>query len=280
MKTKFPHVLAAAENREKHKSGDLWALGDALIQDIGTPADRGGGGDGSYAKMKAAARDLKLAGFADKEYALQSLVNYRTVAFAFPRNRRHPEVAFYNHKRAGSPDFLDWIVEESGTDVTAKEIDRMRKRWQILEREQRKKKLEQAKEEAKRAPTPKAREDAEERVRHLVDSPSRPPRELPAPDRESHVELKNMAAFLDLESDAEAVTKDLNDAVKALRKHLSTIDDKRDDISVEFIDSMVETYRALATAGEEITRVSTQIADRLGKTRLKRFESIRGGKAS
>lgn len=269
MKTKFPLVSAAIEALEQDKRNldgkRLWAIGDALIRECGPgKATRGVlGHDGSHLKLKAIAREQ--AGFG-REYSFKTLGQWRQIAEAFPTSRRHHDVLWSLHRMAGSPDFLDWIVEECGTDITYRDVEKVRKRWMQLEKKQRKHKLDEAREEARQAPTPKAKEAAEEKVKEFTDVPDRAKRDLPAPNRENQAELRAMAAILDVEADAKVMVKDL-------RNHLSTIDKMRDEINVEFIDSLVETYQA-------VSEVATQIADRLGKTRLKRFSTIKGGKAS
>jgi len=60
--------------------------------------------------------------------------------------------------------------------------------------------------------------------------------------------------------------------LKDLRKQQSTINEMRSRIDVEYIYALVEKY-------EEVSKVATQIADSLGKSRLKRYATITGGKA-
>ena len=177
-----------------------------------------------------------------------------------------PGLAFHTHRFAASPDFLDWMVEECGTGITQRDVQKMRKRWQLLEKKQRKQKLEQAKQEERHALTPQAKERARERVKELADMPEPSPTKLPRPDGENIVGLRQMAGVLDIENDALTM-------VKTLRSNLSAIDRMLDDINVDYIDLLVEKHEAVAQA-------ATIIVDRLGKSRLKRFGVIRGGKAS
>ena len=258
-------VLAAIEAREQHRDNldgrDLWAIGKALIGYCGEYMH--GEKDNSHIKLQAIAKDAKAHGWHD--YKVRELARIREVASVF-KGRIHPDLAFHTHRFAGSPDFLDWVVEECGTDIGQRDVQKMRKRWQLLEKKQRKQQLEQAREEERHAPTPQARERAKERAKELIDMPDPAGSRLPRPEGETILGLRQMAGVLDIENDALTM-------VKTLRTNLSAIDRMLDEINVDYIDSLVEKHEAVAM-------VATQIVDRLGKSRLKRFGVIRGGKAS
>jgi hypothetical protein len=258
-------VLAAIEAREQHKDNlegrDLWAIGKMLIGYCGE--FEFGKNQGVSLKLQSIAKDAKAHGWS--EYNVRYLEIIRETASVF-KGRIHPELTFTHHREAGSPDFLDWVVEQCGVDLSYREIKKMRKRWQLLEKKQRKQKLEEAKDAERHAVTPQARERAKERAKELVDMPEPSPTKLPRPDGEAIVGLRQMAGVLDIENDALTM-------VKTLRSNLTAIDRMLDEINVDYIDSLVEKHEAVAM-------VATQIVDRLGKSRLKRFGVIRGGKAS
>lgn len=275
----FPNVLAAVEKREAHKADldcrDLWAIGDALIDDCGRPnrdvAISGRGKrDGSTAKIKQCAAILNERGF--KGYENATLLDLREGADTFGKSKRHVGISMWVHLEAGSPDFMDWIVEQHGTGkrggagISVPQIRKLRKRWKELERQQRKKAYEAAKEEERHAPTPQAKEKARERVEELRGMPEPSPRTLPRPDRESAAQLDVMADNLDLSAQSKTIVADL-------RKQLSTIDGMKDGIHPDFIEALDDIYKEAET-------VIKQIRQRLEKTRLKRFDTIKGGKAS
>jgi hypothetical protein len=79
--SKFNNVLAAVQEREKHKEqitgSDLWAIADALVLDCGLPGPRQ---RDASAKIRECAAELKQHGFSEysKSYLdrLRSIVNH------------------------------------------------------------------------------------------------------------------------------------------------------------------------------------------------------------
>lgn len=273
LKALFPRVLAAVEAREQHKSAldsrDLWAIGDAVIAECGERSTSNVKHDGSRALLKKCAATLVAHGY--KSYGVSALVNLRDTAHTF-KGKRHPGISLWVHQEAGSPDFMDWIVEKHGTGtrggagISVPEIRKLRKHWQQLERQARRQNYEAAKEEERTAPTPQAKKKASERAEELRGMPEPSPHKLPRPDRENAAELETMADNLDLSAQSKSILTDL-------RRQLSTIDKMKDGIHPDFIEGLDDTYKEAET-------VIKQIRQRLEKTKLNRFETIKGGKAS
>jgi len=152
--SRFPNVLAAAERRQRHlddvNGKDLWALGEALIKDCGKPGDDRTH-NGSHGRIEAAAKELAAKGF---DYNLNTLVNIRETAFAFPSVRRITDVAFWTHSAAGSPDLLDAatkLARREGVSVTAAFVSKAARRWREQDDEKRKADHAKAKEDLEKA---------------------------------------------------------------------------------------------------------------------------------
>lgn len=265
MKTNFPNVLAAVEAREKHKvdldSRDIWAIADAIRLDCRTQQSAA---RDTERKLVALSAELKRLGY--KEYNTSYLRQMLNTADAFPRGRRQAGVLFTIHRVAGSPDFLDWVVEECGTDVSKRDVEKLRKRWRELEKQQRKKQYEEAKDEERRATTPDAKKKAKDKVEELRGMPEPSPTKITRPDAPSVAALRTMSDNLDLSSKSKGV-------VNELRDHLKTIDGMKNGVHPDFVEALDETY-------EEAEKVIKQIRQRLEKSRLKIFKTIEGGKAS
>jgi hypothetical protein len=102
MKKEYPLLLAAVKKEQQSK----WAIGDALLAEVGKPSEQNMN-DGSYEKLTAAAAYLELHGYED--YDPRALGFIRQTAHDFPKSRRHPDLSFYAHRVAGTPDMLDAI---------------------------------------------------------------------------------------------------------------------------------------------------------------------------
>jgi len=256
--SKFPHVIAAVEAREKHKGQvegrDLWAIGDALVKDCGPAiASDSSKHNGSFVKLKAVAAELTKLGY--QEYAIVTLTHLRDTATAFPTNRRHYELSFNTHFEANNPDFLDWMVEEHGTDISKRDVRAMWVRWRALETKQRQKKVVAAQERKRTATTEHERRAAEREIAEHKDMP--PPRATSVPDKESRHELRSLAEILDIDRNAKAITKMLRDNFTRLRG--------LDEISEDFAESLVENHQQIAESATQIVNYIKQ-AKRNGLT--------------
>ncbi len=274
----FENILAAVEARRAHQhaaeSKDLWSLGAAIIKDCGkpTPSDVGGSRfkpDGSYAKLIKAAEFLKTKGF--DEYVAHTLAEIRDVTITFPSDVRDSRLTFWAHAEALNPEILKWVLKNApvrkrnrgAPPITVIEIRELVKRWRRKFEEKRKSRLSDAQDRKSKATSDKDREDAQRDIDENKGMPS--PRNIPAPeDQESESELRTTAVVLDIDSDAEIMIKKLRDNQKRLTD--------LEDIDPEFIEALVDHHQEVAT-------IATQIADRLGKVKIKRFPVIKGGAA-
>ena len=265
LRSLFPNVLAAVEAREKHRGDidgkDLWAIGDALNTDFLGPQKIG-------EKIKDVAKELKQRGY--KEYGSSYLYDLYETARDFSRNRRNHPLPFFVYREAGSPDFLDWIVEERGVidnkghKLSGRDVRAMRQRWKQLEKQKRKQLLSEAKDAARHATTPQAKKKADDAVEELTGMPE--PTGKTRPDRESVTDLRIMEENLDLSAQSKAI-------IRELQSQRETIDNMKGGIHPDFIDALEENYK-------EADKTIQQIRQRIEKSRLKIFKTIQGGKAS
>ena len=99
----FPLTLAAAKDAEKSQ----WAIGDALVKEIGPPSvDHANNGSGE--RIAAVAKFLDENGL---EYGVTYLRRLRQVSYAFPDARTRTSVSWHAHEAAGSPKILDAIMK-------------------------------------------------------------------------------------------------------------------------------------------------------------------------
>jgi flagellar biosynthesis GTPase FlhF len=98
----FPKTLKAV----KKADGNLWTIGDALIDECGRPS-KNGSNDGSLEKIKAASQYLEAQGFT---YKVKTLSNIRVVADIFGSSFRRPGIAWGAHRVAVTPEYLEAII--------------------------------------------------------------------------------------------------------------------------------------------------------------------------
>ena len=103
MTTNYPRTLAAVKKSENAQ----WEIGDALIAEIGPPP-KSSVVDGSRKKLEVVAKELQANGF---DYQVDTLLDLRNIAAAFPPRSRLPALGFSLHQTARNPETLNAIVE-------------------------------------------------------------------------------------------------------------------------------------------------------------------------
>jgi hypothetical protein len=127
---RFQNTLVAVRKYDfdvrKAEGSDLWAVGDAILNDKHGDRRRSPSGvkDGSRAALKECAKELASHGFTYSESWLRTLSRN---AENFPPNRRHSDYSVHIHEEAGSPRILDWIVKNTPEDrrITVKYVRSM-----------------------------------------------------------------------------------------------------------------------------------------------------------
>jgi hypothetical protein len=123
----YPRTLAAAQKAE----GDLWTLADAVLLEIGPPAEDGWN-DGSQAKFEECSEYLADRGL---EYAPHVLRDYRNMAHIYTAASRVAAVSFTAHKVARSPEILaEAIRRNKGKPPSTRFIEQLRR--EIREKEE------------------------------------------------------------------------------------------------------------------------------------------------
>ena len=97
--TEFPKTLAAVERAE---GADQWAIGDALIEEVGPPS--------SYERLATCANELEQHGY---EYTKESLRQIRDVAYGFSKSVRRHTLSFGAHQSAGSIEMLNLVIKQA-----------------------------------------------------------------------------------------------------------------------------------------------------------------------
>jgi hypothetical protein len=234
---KFPHVIAAVEAREAHlknvESADLWAIGDALLADIGPPD----AGDGqSTVKFTACATEIKRRGYKSPHYQVSRLQTMRGVAHSFPRSRRHRDLSLETHREAGNPDFLDWVVETKGSDISKRDVMALRKQWRQIDHERREAAHRKALEDAKNAPTPAARKKAKEKADDTRPMP-KPGGGKPS-KRDEHA-MRILSEHMAIENHFEGATLKMQEGFDRLRK-LKRVDEIYSEGYIEEADKAIK----------------------------------------
>lgn len=126
----FPLTFAAAKRAEKSQ----WAIGDALLEEIGPP-HKGAKQDHAF---KACAAELADRGV---PYSTDRLRHLRDTAHAFDLDRRRSTLGIEAHFEAGTPAVLDKaeaLAAEEGVAVTTRYIRQVKKASKKQERKAKK----------------------------------------------------------------------------------------------------------------------------------------------
>jgi hypothetical protein len=118
---KFPLCDAAVRKME----GGEWELADAIVAECSETGDDGVRNE-SYAKMEAMRQEIATNHGVDLSF--ERIRKLRTVASAFPAERRRPAVSLEGPLEAGSPETLDRLVKAApaGTTLTRKYIQQQK----------------------------------------------------------------------------------------------------------------------------------------------------------
>lgn len=188
---KYPKTLAAVKAAE----GNQWAIGDAVLEEVGAPAEHGKN-VGTYAAIRECAAELASRGF---EYTPNALRKLRDTAFAFPDARRRASLSFNTHVEAGSPDVLAAVLKHYGKRVVTraevreykKIVNAARQEKQQVEQQRLDTEAQQARERAEKEGTEEAKqaaEEAEEQAQQAVKGSQQPD-----PERD---EVERMRAWM------------------------------------------------------------------------------------
>jgi hypothetical protein len=253
----FPNVLAAVAARETHlknvESADVWAICDALVADLGLDVE------GLRAKLTACASEIKRQGYKSPSYAVGRLADMRNAAITFPRSRRYRQLPFETHREASNPNFLDWIIEKKGLDISVREVAALRTQWRHVEKQQREEEHRKAKEALTKAETEKEKAKATKRVKET----KTPPPKNNRPTRRQASQMAELADQLAIEGDLERARGLLEQSLQRLRA-LSSI---HPDYHEGFVDEC-----------DSIIKLANQIKDRLaGRPTV---SVIQGGKSA
>ena len=276
--SKFPNLLAAVELRAKHEGqvegSDLWAIGDALIKDVGPPAMSAPGADikshskeiyhdGSHAKIKDASEMLIAKGYPN--YSLKYLINLRAVARLFPRESRHVDLSWSVHDEAGDAKFLDWAITAAKKHgikkLSKRDVIAMRDHLRDLEDEKREHKQKKAQEKKRRAKTEKERAEAEEEI---AESMGPPKGGFTPPDKKDETELMLIADIMRIDLAAKQLGLTLRDHQQKLRK-------MEENLTEDLTESLMDHYAT-------VVQTAQQLVEFLNLSKRNRFQLIKGGK--
>jgi len=239
--TKYPHVIAAVEARAKHERDangkDLWAIGAAVIKDCWPNGRPDGAAPAENKLLVGCASELAKLGH---DYSITTLDKMAATTHHYPVHRRHPDLSFFVHTEAHTPDLLDWIIKQVGKkNLSGRTARDWVNRWHAMEFTKRKQSGQT------KMPTPKT--------------------SLAPPDEKSQHELAVMADVLDIDNDAVWMTK-------TLRTNLAKLEKLGVD-NPDLTDSLVAHHL-------QVAEVATKVADLLSKTKRNRFTTIHGGKSA
>jgi hypothetical protein len=270
MRIQFPLTLAAVQKGEKSQ----WAIGDALLAEI--KPSKSGIRDKSRQQFAVCSRELAEQGF--EAYSAGRLRHLRDLAQHFPAGRRQPAVSLDAHISAGSPENLTKVIEalnKINKPVTIDNVRLIMKAWREKdadEREEKRKKAGAKRRAAtikkRKATTPaerKAAQDEEKQAAADEARYSKPPATLSESETEAPAdsELKIQATCLEIEADAEMMTKTLS-------KNFERLDNLIDKIDPDTINVLQKHHENMLKAVEKI------LAALKGK---RRFKVHQGGAA-
>jgi hypothetical protein len=239
MSEKFPNVIAAVEAREAHlldaESGDLWKIGDALLLDIG-PITKGRHQLAVKQKLAACATEIKRRGYKSPHYASGRLATIRQIAGAFSRDQRHRDLSFETHREAGNADFLDWVTEVKGSDISKRDVVALKKQWQQIDHARREAAHRKALEDAKNAPTPAARKKAKDKADDTRPMP-KPGKDKPS-KRDEHA-MRILSEHMGIENAFEGATLKMQEGFDRLRK-LKRVDEVYSEGYIEEADKAIK----------------------------------------
>ena len=98
----YPKIFDAVRKAEKVWTGQQWAIGDALIDELGDPGDPGVN-NGSKQQFEEISQALRDQGF--DRYTVDHLRALRSTAASFPAGDRSQAVSWTVHAKAGDPQF-------------------------------------------------------------------------------------------------------------------------------------------------------------------------------
>lgn len=251
---KCPNVIKAAIKLAQDKKAvdgkDMWALADALVKDCGLPNSerRPGVNNGSAASLETACNELKARGIT---YKMSTLAHIRQNALAFPRAKRHADnVSFWGHANAGTPDVLDWVLSTPGLKhyrnrkglemVDALVIRDMAKGYRQAQSVKRRRALEAAQEEEKKADTLEKKRKARKKVEELEEMPETGPGGA-TPEASLMHELATSQA---INFELSQIAIDLKEILPRLRA-LNSLDDV-------FVANYLEQCEAILTTTQHI----------------------------
>jgi len=268
---KFPNMVAAADARAKHlkdaEGRDLWLLGAATLKDCGdeilTEEKTISSSKRAIKALESAAKELAKHGH---EYSHITLRQMAETVLAFPASRRHEGVTFFTHTEARNPDLLDWMVKQVGKEKLSGRVAReLVTRWYNLQANQRREKIEAAKDKKRAATTLEDKRAATKEIKELGSTMPTPKAFLAPPDEDNQHALAVMADVLSIDADAMSVTRTLRTNLSALRK--------MGEIDPDFVGSLIEHH-------EQIVEVAKQIVSVLKDAKRNRFTTIEGGKSA
>lgn len=178
---KYPKTVAAVQKAEGKSQ---WAIGDALLVEIGPPT-RSGGYDASGKRFEECAKELNEHGLT---YKPETLRRFRDTAHAFISGARAPEISYRAHESAGNLRVLGIAIERAaGRPVSHRFVDTVKASLREAEKAKQEKKAAAAKERAEKAKASGDEEavaKAEEAHKKAEREAARPPEPKPAPKEE------------------------------------------------------------------------------------------------
>jgi flagellar biosynthesis GTPase FlhF len=155
----FPLVLAAVRKAAEAERRSQWAIGDALIKEIGPPVN------GAHDKrLSQCAKELAAEGY---NYTVGYLRALRNVAFSFVSTLRRADVIWGVHRIAGTPERLEALIKTARgkrlTDVYARKLMNAAR-----DEEKRRRMAAREKATAERERARRKREEAERNEREAV----------------------------------------------------------------------------------------------------------------
>lgn len=181
---KFPLVLAAVQKAAEHVRKSQWAIGDALVTEIGPP--RNGAHD---KRLEQCSKELAAEGF---EYSEKYLSHLRQVSASFSPARRRADISWEVHREAGDPDRLETLIKAArGKPLSRAYARKLIDAARDAERRRRQAAAEKASEERARAK--RKREEAEIQERQATS----------AAEKKKHKTEKDQAAEQEAAAHAE-----------------------------------------------------------------------------
>jgi hypothetical protein len=262
MKT-YPKTLVAV----KAANLDQWAIGDALVEECGPPS-KDGVNDGSYNKLKEAAEYLLTHNF---EYHVKTLARLRQTAYNFRGSARNPFIAFYTHETAGTPEFLQSVIQGApkGIRITQAYIEGIKQRLadevrrereaaaEKAEKEREKAEREEAEarakaEKASKHEKPKAEAEVAEAVAKTKAAKQEEKKVRNAPKKRSRLPEKDEVPILAIQSEFIA---DAAYSVKMARLNAKRIREMKDELTAKGITALTEAALEAANAWTEAARI-------------------------